>query len=164
MALITSQQVKERTSIGGNVDADRLKHLIDDVEIMTLENVLGTKLYDKIVTDYGADTLAGDYETLYDDYIVSILCYLTFAEYLRDSVVLAQNGGVYTHTPEDAQPASLDDIEYVAKRNQSKADVYIERMQSFLCDKNIAEYDDSQDNDYDIDPKADVTNIGGWYL
>ena len=163
MALITSQQVKKHTSIGGNVDTDRIIHLIEDVQVMTLENTLGTKLYDKIVADYEANTLADEYLTLYNNYIVPILCFLTFADYLRDGVVLAQNAGIFTHTPEDATPATIDDIEYVAKRNQSKADVYIDRMKRYLCDINLPEYENSQDNDYDIEPK-NVNNIGGWYL
>lgn len=166
MALITISQLKQRTSIGGNVDGDKLLHLIEDVEVMKLENVLGTKLYDKIVTDYNdnnPNNLTGDYLTLYNDYIVKILCFLTYADFLRDNIVLGQNSGIYTHTPEDAQPSNLNEVEYVAKRNQSKADVYTERMVKFLCDKDLPEYDSPQDNDYDQDPR-NINNVSGWYF
>ena len=167
MALITAQQVKTRTSIGGNVDTDRILHLIEDTEVMVLENVLGTKLYNKIVTDYNANNpnnLAGDYLELYNSYIVPILCFLTFADYLRDGVVLAQNTGVYTHQADGSTPANLDEIEYVAKRNHSKADVYIERMNKWLCDKDLTEYTDNQDNNYDQDPSQNIDTIGGWWF
>ena len=87
-----------------------------------------------------------------------------YADYLRDTVALAMNTGVFTNLPENGQPSNADDIKYKAKRYQSKADTYIDRMVRFLCDKNITEYDDAQANDYDIDPDTNVNNIGGWFL
>jgi hypothetical protein len=42
--LITSQEVKSNTSMGGNVDSDNIIHLIYDAQIMVLENILGTAL------------------------------------------------------------------------------------------------------------------------
>lgn len=167
MALITSSQVKKKTTIGGNVDPDKFMPLVDDIEFSVLENVLGTKLYNKIVKDYNNGTpnnLEDDYLVLYNDYIVDILCFLVYADFLRDNIVLGQNSGIYTHTPEDATPANISDVEYKAKRYQSKADIRIERMITFLCEKDLTEYTDSQDNDYDQDPTRDMQTIGGWWL
>lgn len=164
MGIVTTQQIKERTSIGGNVDPDKLRHLIDDIEFMVVEKVLGTKLYDKIVSDYEGSTLAGDYATIYNDYLVRIIAFSVYAEYLRDSVVVGENQGAFSHNPEDATVADLDNIEYVVKRNQTKADTLIDRLIDFLCDKNITEYENSQDNDYDIKPDTDIDTIGGWFL
>ena len=64
MSLITSQQLKNRTSIGGNVDADKYLHLINDAESFVLLPALGTALYNKIVTDYNLNNpnnLSGEY-------------------------------------------------------------------------------------------------------
>ena len=52
--LITTQEIRLNTSLGGNVDSDKLLPFITDVQVMILENVLGTKLYDKIITDFEA--------------------------------------------------------------------------------------------------------------
>ena len=52
MALITSQEIKSNTSMGGNVDPDKFMHLLTDVEVLILEPILGTALFDKIVTDF----------------------------------------------------------------------------------------------------------------
>lgn len=166
MGLVTSQQIKTRTSIGGNVDSDKYIHLLDDAEALVLEPSLGTALYNKIVTDYnegGTNNLSGDYLELYNKYIVPILCYSVFAEYLRDGIILAQNTGIYENTPDDKSGADLGNIQYVAKANKSKADVYLERMERYLCDKNITEYDSAQTNNYDIDPR-EVNTISGWFL
>lgn len=163
MSLVTAQQIKLRTSIGGNVDPDKFLHLIDDAEALVLEPALGTALYNKIVTDHTADTLTGDYLELYNKYIVPILCYTVYSEYLRDGLILAQNTGIFENVPDDKGGADLGNVQYVSKANKSKADVYLERMERYLCDKNLPEYDNSQENDYDINPR-EFNTISGWYL
>lgn len=166
MGLVTIQQIKNSTSIGGNVDADKLHHLIDDAEALVLEPALGTALYEKIVADYnegGTNNLANKYLTLYNNYIVKILCYTVYADYLRDGYILAQNTGIYQNTPDDKGGADLSNVQYVAKTNKSKADVYLERMERFLCEEDLPEYDDPQENDYDLDPR-EVNTISGWWL
>ena len=166
MGLVTIQQIKNSTSIGGNLDEDKLNNLIDDAEALVLEPALGTALYNKIVTDFnegGTNNLSGNYLTLYNNYIIKILCYTVYADYLRDGFILAQNTGIFQNTPDDKGGADLSDVQFVAKQNKSKADVYLERMERFLCDKNITEYNSAQENTYDIDPR-EVNSISGWYL
>lgn len=166
MSLITSQQLKNRTSIGGNVDADKYLHLINDAESFVLLPALGTALYNKIVTDYNLNNpnnLSGKYLELYNNYIVPIICYTVYADYLRDGLILAQNTGIYENTPDDKSGADLSNVQYVEKSYRSKADIQIERMERYLCDKNLPEYDNSQINDYDIDPQ-DTQTISGWWL
>jgi len=164
--LITTQEIRLNTSLGGNVDSDKLLPFITDVQVMILENVLGTKLYDKIITDFEADTLADLYLQMFTDYIKPVLWHSVFAEYVKLGSIIVGNGGMYKHVAQDAEVASADDINYLAKNAQSKADTYIDRLIRFLCDKNseIPEYTDNQDNDYDIDPKKALQTISGWYL
>lgn len=166
MALITAQEVKTNTSMNGNTDPDKFIHLIYDIQIMVLEPVLGTALYDKIVTDFnegGTNNLTGNYLTMFNDYIKPVLWHSVFADYLRDGVIIAANGGIFTHAPDGGTPAELEAIKYVAKSAQSKADVYIDRLKSYLCDTDIPEYDDAQANNFDIVPQ-DISTISGWYL
>jgi hypothetical protein len=166
MGLVTAQVIKTRTSIGGNVDADKFMHLLDDVEVLVLEPAIGTALYEKIVTDYnegGTNNLADEYLEMYNKYIVPILCYSVYAQYLRDGFILAQNTGIYENAPDNKSGAELGNVQYVAKSNNAKADVYLERLDRYLCDKNIPEYDNTQPNDYDINPR-EVNTISGWFL
>lgn len=153
--------------MGGNVDADKFMHLLNDVQVLVLEPVLGTALYDKIITDFnegGVNNLSGDYLTMFNDYIKPVLWHSVFAEYLRDSIVLAKNTGTFTNLPENGQPSDIENIKYVAKAARSKADTYIDRLVRFLCDKSIPEYDNTQTNDYDIDPHRNVNTSISWHL
>lgn len=161
MALITVQQIKTNTTIGGNLDADKLLPLIDDAEALVLEPAIGTALYDKLVAE--KDSLVDEYLEMYNKYIVKILCYSVYAEYLRDGIVLAQNTGIYENAPDDKSGANLSNVQYKAKGYNSKADVYLQRLQTYLCDKNVPEYDNAQENNYDVDPR-EVNTISGWWL
>lgn len=164
--LITSQEIRLNTPMGGNVDSDKFINFINDVQVMVLEPVLGTKLFDKIITDFNADTLAGLYLQMFDDYIKPVLWHSVFAEYVKIGSIIVGNGGMYKHIAQDAEAASMDDINYVAKNAQSKADTYIDRLIRFLCDQNsnIPEYTFNQDENYDIDPVNALQTISGWYL
>jgi len=164
--LITSQEIKLNTPLGGNVDPDKYLNFIEDTQIMVLEPILGTKLFDKIITDFEAGTLAGLYLQMFDDYIKPVMWHSVFAEYVKVGTLTVGNGGIYRHISDDAQLASEQEINMVVKSYQSKADTYIGRLQRFLCDQdsNIPEYTSNQDENYDIDPKYKVQTISGWYL
>lgn len=164
--LITSQEVKTNTSLGGNVDSDNIMHLIYDTQIMVIEPILGTKLYDKLITDFIANDVVDEYETMFIDYVKPVLWHSVYAAYLREGNVIAKNGGVFTNQPDNATATDLEALKYVSKNAQSKADVYISRLERFLCDQNsnIPEYTQTQDNDYDIKPRFDVNTVSGWYF
>lgn len=164
--LITSQEIRDNTPMGGNVDSDKFVNLINDVQVMVLEPTLGTKLYDKILTDFSSDSLSGLYLQMFNDYIKPVLWHSVFAEYVKIGSIIVGNGGMYKHVAQDAETASIDDINYVAKNAQSKADTYLQRLVRFLCDQepNIPEYTVNQDNDYDIDPARAMQTISGWWL
>jgi len=162
--LITSEEIRLNTPMGGNVDSDKFINFITDVQVMILEPVLGTKLYDKIITDFNANSLADVYLQMFDDYIKPVIWHSVFAEYVKIGSIIVGNGGMYRHVAQDAEIARLDDINYIAKNAQSKADTYIDRLIRFLCDQDIEEYTRNQDNDYDIDPVDALQTISGWHL
>ena len=164
--LITSQEIIQNTPMGGNVDSDKYLHLIIDTQDLVLEPILGTALYNKILTDFEADTLTGVYETMFNDYIKQVMWHSVFASYAKIGAVWFNNSGTYKKLSEDAETATQDEIDSVVKEYQSKADAYIGRLERFLCDgdNDIPEYDNSQDNDYDIDPKQGLRTISGLYF
>jgi len=162
--LVTQQEIVKNTPMGGNVDFDKYKSLINDVQDLILEPILGTKLYDKILADFDGGSLAGDYQTMFDDYIKQVMWHSVFSQFAQLGSLIVRNGGMYKHTSGDSELASESEVNSLVKAYQSKADAYIERLERFLCDKNITEYDNAQDEEYDIDPKRNLRTIGGLYF
>ena len=130
--LVTTAEIAQNTPMGGNVDTDKYYSLINDVQVLILESVLGTKLYAKILTDFNADTLTGVYQTMYEDYIRQVVWHSVFAEYMKLGGVWVENNGMYRKAPEEAELATIDEIDTVARNYQSKADAYISRLERFL--------------------------------
>ncbi len=77
--LISDDILKDRTAIHGNIDSKMLYPEVKVAQDMYIHPILGTALYDKIIDDVDAGTIAGDYKTLLDDYIIDCLLYYTLA-------------------------------------------------------------------------------------
>jgi len=163
--LINGNDLIKGTPLRGNVDADNYLFIIDDVQLIYLEPILGTNLYDKLLTDYDGNTLAGLYSTLYADYVKPLMLHCTFADYVITGAYRVENAGIFKHTPNNAENIDKSEIDFLAKTQRIKADVYIERLKKFLSDKGneIPEYL-VQLNDYDETPQNNENIIGGWFL
>lgn len=161
--LITDNDLKQYSPLSGNIDIDKYRYLILEVQEFVIEKILGTKLFEKIKTDFTAETLAGAYATIHTNYIKPILIHNVAAEYVEMNAVIVQNGGVFRRTPDDAQPATMSEVSQQAAKLRNKAQVHIERLQRYLSDQgsSIDEYTYNQDNDYDIDPDKSVDTSYG---
>ncbi len=164
--LITNFQLTEGSPLGGNIDVDKYSFVIKETQTFVIEPILGTKLYNKIVSDNDAGTITGVYKTILDNYIRPILIYTVSAEYMMIASFNVANAGIFRYAPENTEPISQKETEYLANKQRGKADVYIERLQRFLCDSanDIEEYDLAQDNDYDVKPDKHLNTFGGWRL
>jgi len=164
--LITDTDLIKGSPLGGNISLSKYRSVIEEIQIFNIEPILGTKLYEKIKTDYDAETITGLYNTILVNYVQPIIINMVVAEYVIISRLVMNNSGVHIRTPENLQPASESEVSSFASRFRAKAEVFEERLQRFLQDQisNIAEYTTNQDTDYDIKPDKDVNLYGGFYL
>lgn len=160
--LIKASEITKNTPMGGNVDPDKYIYCVKDAQVTVIEPLLGTKLYDKLLTDFTANSLTGDYLELLNEYIKPILIHSAFADYIVIGAYNVTNGGIFKHNPQDGETVSKNEVDYLAEKQRSKAQVYIERAERYLCDKNLPEYR-TQDNNYDIKGQ-DMNYLGGWKL
>ena len=164
--LIKSNDVTKGTPLGGNIDIDKYVSVIKESQVFVVEPILGTKLYKKLVQDYEGSSLAGNYLIIHEEYVKPILIQTVAAEYILIASYNVANGGVFKHQPENGSAVSKTEVDFLANKQRAKADVYIERLQRFLTDKNseIPEYTGAQDNPFDQKPDKEVSTFGGWYL
>ena len=164
--LTTSTNIIKNTPMGGNVGIDLYIFLIDIVQKMVLEPVLGTKLYEKIKTDYAADTLSGLYLKMHEDYIEDFLNYSVYAKYTHSGSNRIRNNGNLKTTPDNS--VVMTDKENISSESEynNVAGLYLTGLEKFLSveGSNIPEYI-TQDNDYDKTAK-DNEGFGTvtWYL
>ncbi len=155
--LIRPSEITEFTPLGGNVDVDKYKPCIYDVQITVIEPLLGSVLYEKIRTDFYTENLAGLYLELYDKYLKPILRHQVFAEYVEIASYMVVNGGVFKHSATDSEIVDKNESQYLAQIHRSKAQLYIDRAEKWLRSNPLPEYTSC----------CNVNNVkvtSGWHL
>lgn len=157
--LIRPEEITKFTPMGGNVDTDNYLFVVFDVQVTVIEPLLGTELYDKILTDFESDTLTGEYSTLYTEYLKPILRHQVFAEYVEIGSYRVTNSGIFKHQPVDSVVVEKGEVQYLAQTERSKAQLMIDRAERWLKKSTIEEY-----KNRDCCSKKDVKVSGGWFL
>lgn len=103
---ITSEQVKERTSISGTTDNDSIDQKIYYAQITDIVRILGQDLYGKIYDDLDNDTpLTGEYLKIFDKYIVDMHVFFTSHYFTLFNEVKVSNTGNNILTSGNWQPS-----------------------------------------------------------
>ena len=126
--------------------------------------MLGTKLYDKLISDITAGTLTGNYQTLVETYIKPILIHYAMMYALPYLSVTISNGGVYRNNPENATALTSDEINLLVEKERDSAQYFAQRMIDFLNFNASAMFSEYYTNsNEDISPDYD-DNFGGWVM
>lgn len=158
--LLNDNDLTKNTVLGGNIDVDKLRQCIIDAQITRLEELLGETLYDKIETDFVAETLSGLYLTLYTDYIKPFLIRQGAVEYLKIGAFTVANNGIFQAQPNNGQAITEESLSNLINAVRIKADMFAERMRKYLCKNHIPEYASNSENI--VNPKR--PSMSGWYL
>ena len=148
--LISESKLKRFTDINNNLDVDLISSVIREAQIIHITRLLGTKLYEKILSDVDSGTLSGDYKSLVDDYIQDSLIYWSYYESLETIYLRPRNAGLVKPTGGEN---NIDaDMALYDKKRQSvknKAEYFSERLVDYLCynDSLFPEYGSEQNED-----------------
>jgi hypothetical protein len=157
--LIRPSEITEFTPLGGNVDTDKYLFVVFDVQVTVIQSLLGDDLYNKIIEDFTNESLTGEYETLYTDYIKPILRHQVFAEYVEIGSYMVTNAGIFKHAPENSEVVSKSEVQYLAQTERSKSQLMIDRAERWLRKSSIEEY-----KDRGCDGRNNIQTSSGWHL
>ena len=135
-----SQLMERLTSISGNVDVDKVTPSIWVSQVTDIKRILTDELYDKILTDFLADTLSGDYLTIYDEYVSVMLVFFSTADFIMRNSVMVSNGGNFQHLPNNAQISPSKENERLSKHYRDLATSFELKFYEYIKDKNLPEY------------------------
>tara|TARA_R110002167_G_scaffold106599_8_gene273273 strand:+ start:6367 stop:6870 length:504 start_codon:yes stop_codon:yes gene_type:complete len=130
---ISEKYVKENSAIDENTDYKKILPTIWQCQIQYLQNLLGTKLYNDLITKVIAGTIAGDDETLMVDYVSDALLYWVQYELQIPLLYEYRNKNVSTNRSDDATPISLKDSYRIENRFKDKAEFFSKRLSDYLC-------------------------------
>lgn len=161
LLFIQPEEITKTTVLGGNVDIDKYQFCIVNAQITVIEPLLGTELYDKIISDIEGDTLTGDYETLYNEFVKPITKNEALAQYIEMASYTLNNGGLFKHAPTDAEIVDKDEAQYLAGKYHALGQMYIQRFNKWICKNPLDEYKLSQD---EVNAQKDIKTTAGWWL
>lgn len=119
--LINIEDVVKLSGFDGNIDNDSINPFIFMAQNTDIKRILGAELYNKIVTDYEAETLAGDYLDIYNNYISIIQAYYTCSYYLQLGIAKVSQNGAYLVTPEKTEQLFDEKTDKMAQKYEKLA-------------------------------------------
>jgi len=161
LLFITPQEMASSTILSGNIDIDKFTFAIANVQLTTIEPLLGTELYDKIKLDKEASTLTGLYETLYNEFIKPITKHESVAQYLEIASYIVDNGGIYKHSAEGKEIVDKQEVQFLAGKSKAMAQMYVQRFNKWITYNPIAEYKTYQE---EVNAIKDISLTTGWKL
>lgn len=165
--LISTEDIKKFSILNGNLDADNFIQYLKIAQDITIQNYLGTDLYNKFQTLI----INGDineveflsYKTLLNNYIKPMLIHWSMVHYLPFAAYTIANKGVYKHNSENATNVEKNEIDFLVEKERDIAEHYTQRFIDYMCfqQSEYPEYTSNSNNDMN----PDTNNFyGSWVL
>lgn len=129
--IISENYLKEYTNINKNVDMTILTPILNEVQDFYILPLLGTKLFNEIISQVTTSTVTALNQTLLD---LVIPCMLHYAKYeaMPDMKYRLMNKGVMIKNSENSSAADLSELEFLMARSKNKAEIYAQRVTNYL--------------------------------
>lgn len=170
--LISEAKIRSFTSLNDAVDSALIKNCIRTAQDVWLQNIIGTVLYQKLLSDVDAGTLTGNYKGLVDDYIQDFLLYATYYETLEEIYLRPRNNGLLRpNGGENSDPVERDVYDMKRQSLRNKMDYYSQRLTEYILEEDSLFPELQQDTklyqqlpDYSNKYKNPFVMRGGYYL
>jgi len=144
--IISETKLRSFSDLNNNVDSKLLTTAIQVAQDIYLQRLISTALYNRIMNDIDNNTLAGDYLTLVDDFIVPFLIYSAYWESLEYVFMRPRNNGLLTPTGGE-NSVNVDQSLFDKKRQlaSNKSQFYGNKLTQYLI-QNQAQFPELNNN------------------
>ena len=138
--LISEAKVRAFSDLNESVDDSLMVNGIREAQDIAIQPIIGTVLYDSLITKVDNNSLSGSYQTLVDDYIQPALVYASLYNITEVVMVRTRNNGLLTPTGGE-NSVNVDRSMYDAKRQSifNKQQFYADQLSRYLTE-NISQY------------------------
>lgn len=130
--IVTERWIKASGLINENTDPKILTPIIVAVQDEYIHPLLGTDLYDEIISQVTADTVSADNQTLLDNYVLNCVLWYVHCEASPALQYRYMNKGVMSKNSENSQPVDLGVLKYAMDKWKNRAEMYAQRTTKFL--------------------------------
>jgi hypothetical protein len=134
--LISEDYLKNNSTIIQNVEMKYINSTIDNCQRIQIQQLLGTNLYDKIISLVSGGTISSvgneNYKNLLDNYIVPALAQYIFADALPFIHYKVMNKGVTNQSSDNSISVGLEEIKYLTDKATNTAEFLGKRCQEYI--------------------------------
>ena len=156
--LLKNDELTKNTILGGNIDVSKFVPAIKDYQKTRLKEILGKTLYDKICADFEADTLAGLYLELYDDYVKEMVIHGGAENYLTFGAYQVTNLGITKASTENSESVSKTEVDFMVQSSRKLLEHYEREFMKWIKANPLPEYPIT------VRQNNNIVNVGGWVL
>lgn len=157
--LVTKEDIFKYTSLKGNVDVDKVTPFVKVAQDIEVQGILGTELYQRVLTDVMNNTLTGNYSVLVLQYVQPMLIHYAMADFLLFHGYEISNAGIVRNSPENTVLPEKSELDTLVKRERDIAETYRNRAVDYLvyypqyfpeytANQNNGQYPSSKPNNY----------------
>ena len=149
---ISTTRIKKDTALGGSVDDNLLLPYILMAQDRYILPILGTDLYDKLISDIQGSSLAGDYLTLLQTYIQPALVQFSFSVVLPFLRLRFVNNSVVTMDSEQGSSVSHEDLKPLINASMDQGEFLRERLIDYIQNNTSSFSEYSSNTGSDLQP------------
>lgn len=120
--IVSANYIKKTTVVNDNVDDKLIEGAINDVQLIYMRPLLGTRLYDQILSQIGSSTLSADNQALINTYIAPCMKYFVLAECAHIFSYQFWNKGIMTSSSDNSQVVDFKTVKFKMDEYRNKAE------------------------------------------
>tara|TARA_R110000803_G_scaffold86908_2_gene153459 strand:+ start:925 stop:1437 length:513 start_codon:yes stop_codon:yes gene_type:complete len=153
--------------LDGNVDTDKFIQFIKTSQVVTIQQFMGTKLYEKMALLIGSSDIDlpanSAYKSLLNEYIQPMLIWYAQVDYVPFAAYQIRNGGIYKHSSENSETVSKEEVDFLIEKCRTQADWYSRRFIDFMAFNQTTYPEYTLNTNDDLYPSYDAV-FNGWNL
>jgi hypothetical protein len=165
--LISTEDIKRFTISNGNLDADDFIEYIKISQDITIQNYLGSKLYQKlqelILNNNINQNAYLDYKNLLVTYVKPMLIHWAMVYYLPFAAYTLNNKGLFKHTSENATNVEKAEVDFLVEKERDIAESYTQRFIDFMSFNTSTYPEYNSNSNSDVNPDTD-NFYAGWQI
>ena len=136
--IISEAKLRQFTDLNDSVDTALIKNAVREAQDISLQRIIGTKLYDSILAqiDAGPVWTNSNYENLVNNYIQDFLLYAAYYEALEAIYIRPRNNGLLTPTGGENSIEVDRSLFNVKRQNvENKMMFYADKLSAYLAEE-----------------------------
>lgn len=130
--LISEKTIKENSLVSNNVDGKYIQNAIRTAQDISLQPIIGQKLFERLCEGVSNDNLSELETELIRTYIQPVLLNAVMSDLVLQLTYKFRNLGAVQTTDTNIMIPSLTDLEYIRNDYNLKCTFYMNRLSDFL--------------------------------